>query len=146
MKAIRYAVVAAIFAALPNTPQAQHQVDMPHTTSLPRASNPNAANIDSNVGTNFGARSVTAEDWSTEKDAALMPIQSASTHWLQQQSDALLDVMGCYLDAASLANEVAAEKRTAGDDVASLVEQRIECLKTLAQHNAASHCEVRGAR
>lgn len=65
---------------------------------------------------------------------------SASPAWLQQRSDDLLDLLGCYLDKDSLANEVSAEAKT-GDDLMNAIETRIKLLKTLAQKKVASHCK-----
>jgi hypothetical protein len=60
--------------------------------------------------------------------------------WLQQQADALLDVVGCYLGKKSLDNEVALETKT-DSDPKRLIAVRIRLLKTLASHKAASHCK-----
>jgi hypothetical protein len=60
--------------------------------------------------------------------------------WLEQRKEDLLDLLGCYLDKDSLANEVAAEAK-GGDDALSVIETRIKLLKTLAQKNVASHCK-----
>ncbi len=60
--------------------------------------------------------------------------------WLTQRADELLDVVGCYLDKKSLKDEVALETKTSKDPI-HLIEVRIKLLKTLASHNAPSHCK-----
>lgn len=60
--------------------------------------------------------------------------------WLTQQAQSLLDVLGCYLKPPSLKNEVASETKN-DSDPKRLIEVRIKLLKTLASHNAASHCK-----
>lgn len=61
------------------------------------------------------------------------------TPWAQRQADDLLDVVKCYLDQPSLANELSVEAKDGGDP-SHLIEVRIQLLKTLAKGNAASHC------
>lgn len=65
---------------------------------------------------------------------------SALDPWLAKQADALLDVVGCYLDKTSLAKEVELETKK-DKNPTRLIEVRIKLLKTLASHNAASHCK-----
>jgi hypothetical protein len=60
--------------------------------------------------------------------------------WLTHRADELLDIVSCYLDKKSLKNELALEIK-AGSDPVHLIEVRIKLLKTLASHNAASHCK-----
>jgi len=65
---------------------------------------------------------------------------SSLTPWLTHRADELLDIVSCYLDKKSLKNEVALETKASSDPV-HLIEVRIKLLKTLASHNAASHCK-----
>jgi hypothetical protein len=140
MKAIHYALALVAFGAATYTSQAQHQIDTPHlppninpsgiSINLPPSTNPPLAEIQTgNIG--GGIRDV------DQTPNVQLP---DSAQWLQQQSDSLLDIMGCYLEPPSLSNEVSAEKKS-GDDPKSLIEQRIKFLKTVAQHNTASHCK-----
>ena len=60
--------------------------------------------------------------------------------WLKGQADALLDIVQCYLDKSSMQKEVALETKDNSSST-HLIEVRIKLLKTLAMHNAASHCK-----
>jgi len=106
--------------AVPQNPQTQHQIDLPHFsgTNFPQI----------NVGTGkVRVPYIPSED--------AMPAL-----WLKQRSADLFDLLGCYLDQQSLANEVSAELKNGGEPM-NVIETRIKLLKTLARKNVASHCK-----
>jgi len=132
MNTIRCALVVVIFGAAPIVVQAQHQVDVPR---LPPTIDPRSVNINPPVVIQAPLAGI-GNHLGTVQPA----VAAAPTDWVLQQSEALLDIMRCYLDPPSLANEVSAEKKES-EDPKDLVEQRIKFLKLAAQHNTVSHCK-----
>jgi hypothetical protein len=101
--------------------QAQTNVPSPAQQNVPKDDKPPTASVDAAISTD------------DEAEPSLDP-------WLAKQADALLDVVGCYLDKTSLAKEVALETAKDKNSI-RLIEIRIKLLKTMASHNAASHCK-----
>ncbi len=81
-------------------------------------------------------------DYEIDSDAELKTNTDGSSlgPWLSKQADALRDLLACYLDETSLVKEM--ELETKKDKTPTrLIEVRIKLLKTLASHNADSHCK-----
>jgi hypothetical protein len=114
----------AVTSAIAQKQTTEHQIDVPRVTDM-------------GVDLPHSTGAWTLGGSSRYKVYAL---GSASPAWLQQRSDDLLDLLGCYLDKDSVANEVAAETKN-GDDLMNAIETRIKLLKTLAQKKVASHCK-----
>lgn len=110
-------------SAAPQSPQTQHQIDVPHNTT----------------GVDMPKTTGNIAQGGPPRYQIYIP-QGASPTWLQQRSADLLDLLACYLDKDSLANEVAAEVKN-GDDAMSVIETRIKVLKAVAQNNGKSHCK-----
>jgi hypothetical protein len=66
---------------------------------------------------------------------SLDSLRQQHAEWLKRQSQALYDIIRCYLDEDSAANEYDVEKDKREADVRGLVENQIDFLKTLAKHN-----------
>jgi uncharacterized protein (DUF4415 family) len=106
--------------------EAQAQTNVPQEKpAQPSQPKPPPAQIDSEIDADVLASSDRASDL-----------------WPQKQADALLDVISCYLDKPSVDKEVAMElKGKDGANPRHQIEIRIKLLKTLAKHNATSHCK-----
>ena len=117
-------LLLAVTSAIAQKQTTEHQIDVPH---------------DINMGVDLPHSTGAWTLGGSPRYKVYVP-GNASPAWLQQRSDDLLDLLGCYLDKDSLANEVSAEAKT-GDDLMNAIETRIKLLKTLAQKKVASHCK-----
>jgi hypothetical protein len=70
---------------------------------------------------------------------SLQELRQRHEEWLKRESQALYDIISCYLNEDSTANEYEAEKEKREADVRGLVESQIDFLKTLAKYNNKSH-------